>query len=230
MWQSSVLNHKVLGETFMSHRRKGDTAMSESTVVGSVSKPSPEKLLAMYKTLDNQTKEIRRQFEEGVLTPADIQAVIEHRGQVIVVVSDGLPVEQSITNLKTAGFDVWPEAKFIMRSGVVTNGVTYRVGIINGDEFEDNVRTTENIRKEADRRRWTEPPAELARLLLEKLSDEDLRMGLWLLMVMHKPIPDSDGNPRLLGLGRDGGGRKLDAYYGRPVDGWGRRCGFAFLV
>lgn len=173
----------------------------------------------MYETLDNQTKEIRRQFKEGTLTPADIQAVVEHRGQTIVVVSDGVAAEQSIPNLEAAGFNVWPEAKFIIRSTacVVTNGVTYRVGIIKGDEFEDDARTTENIRKEADRRRWTEPPAELARLLREKISDEELeRMGLRWLVVMHKSIADSGGCPGLLGLGRDDRGRKLFAFYDGP--------------
>ncbi len=207
--------------------------MRERTVVGPVFKPSPEKLVTMYETLDNQTKEIRRQFKEGTLVPADIQDVIEHRGQVIVVVSDGLNAEQSISKLETAGFNVWPEAKFIMRSAdyVVTNGVVYHVGIIKGEEFNDDVRTTENIRKEADRRRWIEPPAELTRLLREKISDEELeRMGLMWLVVMHKTIADSYGCPRLLGLHRHGIGRKLNALYVDPGDRWSREFGFAFLV
>jgi hypothetical protein len=209
--------------------------MRKGMVVGPVSKPSPEELLKMYETLDRQVPEIRRQFKEGSLVTDDIQAVIEHRDQVIVVVSDGLNAEQQISKLETAGFNVWPEAKFIMRSGdavyVVTNGVTYGVAIIKGDEFDDNSRTTENVRKEADRRRWIEPPVELARLLREKISDEELeRMGLWWLVVMHKTILVSVGNPSLLGLSRGGRGRELRAFCGSPSFRWSRKDGFAFLV
>jgi len=207
--------------------------MSKNTVVGPVSEPSLERLLEMYETLDRQIPEIRRQFREGSLTTDSIQAVIEHRGQAIVVVSDGLAAEQSIAELKAEGFNVWNEVKFLMRSSayVVTNGVVYRVGIIKGDEFDDNVRTTENIRKEAARRRWIEPPAELARLLRKKVSDKELeKMGLWWLVVMHKPVPVSDGGPLLLGLSRGGDGRRLNAYDVKPGYRWDREDGFAFLL
>lgn len=208
--------------------------MPKSTVVGPVSKPSPEQLLEMLKTFsDRQAPEIRRQLEAGALVVDDVQGLIEHRGRYITVVSDGLTGEQSISRLEAVKYNLGDEAKFLMRSKdyIVTNGVVYRVGIIKDSEFDDASRTTENICKEAMRRCWIEPPAELARLLREKLSDEDLeKMGFVWLIVVHKTIAASDGYPNLLGLDRRGAGRKLNTAYSIPGRRWSREYGFAFLV
>lgn len=113
----------------------------------------------------------------------------------------------------------------------VTSGVTYTPEVILGSEFSDSERTTENIRAEAARRNYVTPPAELAPLLREAFTDEELRaMGLYWLVVMHEPIVDSVGSPDLLGLGRDGGGRRLNADWGDPSRRWLRVDGFVFLA
>ncbi|MCX6704767.1 MAG: hypothetical protein NT162_00295 [Candidatus Woesebacteria bacterium] len=50
------------------------------TVVGAVSKPSPEELVGMYETFgDGQSKEIRHQMKDGALHTRHVQALIEHR-------------------------------------------------------------------------------------------------------------------------------------------------------
>jgi len=41
---------------------------------------------------------------------------------------------------------------------------------------------------------------------------------------------DSNGYPNLLGLNRNGNGRKLNAHYDNPGNRWNRKNGFAFLV
>lgn len=55
-------------------------------------------------------------------------------------------------------------------------------------------------------------------------------MGLWRIVVMHEPIQDSVGRPRLLGVDRDDDGDWLFAGVGRPDDRWYRGDGFAFAV
>ncbi len=151
----------------------------------------------------------------------------------ITVISDGLTGEQLIAKLETAGYDLGNDAgdvKRIMRSAVVTEGVTYRVGIIKGEEFKEENRTTKKIRKEAARRHWQEPPVELAWLLREKLSNKDLeQMGLVWLVVMHKAKTASSGLTNLLGLNNEGG-RRLGAFYSDHGHTWGHKDGFAFLI
>lgn len=74
--------------------------MEKKIAVGSVSKPSPEELLAMYEKLDTQLKEIKAQFKRGVLSPRHVQALIEHRNPF-----SSFPVWRTIkigTGLKTA--------------------------------------------------------------------------------------------------------------------------------
>ncbi|TSC67880.1 MAG: Uncharacterized protein G01um101472_293 [Parcubacteria group bacterium Gr01-1014_72] len=48
-------------------------------VVGEVYKPAPEVLVEMYETFQRQGAEITRQFRDGTLIPAHVQALIEHR-------------------------------------------------------------------------------------------------------------------------------------------------------
>jgi hypothetical protein len=191
----------------------------------------------MYETFDDgQAKEIRRQLKDGGLHTCHIQALIEHRNPfgTIMVVSDGRDGATVIADMKSEKFNIGGDAKFIMRQPtyVVTNGVVYNVGVIYGWEFkDDSVRTTENIRKEATRRGWITPPAEIAHLLRKKISDEELeKMDIEYLIAMHESLPGSDGSPGLLGLGRRGLGRRFYAFHGDPGYGWYRFHCFGFLV
>lgn len=50
------------------------------TVVGAVSKPTPQALVQLYETFDDgQSKDIRRQLREGSLHTRHVQALIEHK-------------------------------------------------------------------------------------------------------------------------------------------------------
>lgn len=149
------------------------------------------------------------------------------------VTSDGRTGEQFIADLEKARYNVGDWAKDVMRKPafVSTNGQTYQLVVIKGEEFEDDDRITSNIRAEAARRGYLTPPAEVAPLLREQISDEELeRMGFWGLVVMHEPITDSDGDPDLLGLDRRGEGRWLDACFSEPGYPWSSGRWFVFLV
>ena len=149
------------------------------------------------------------------------------------VTSDGTTGEAWIKRLEEKGFRLSDYAKSVLRSPDFkpTSGVTTEIAVLKGMLFEDNDRITKKIRAEADRRNLTKPYAEVACLIREKFTDQEIEaMGLWWVVAMHEPIKDSDGDPDLLLTRRSGGGLWLDAYYGMPVRGWVRDYGFAFVV
>lgn len=151
---------------------------------------------------------------------------------VFTVTSDGRNAEGLTRTLEQKNFRVSWHAEEVMQSPqfIITSGRTYQLGIIYGDEISDEKRSTANVREEAKKRGWLTPPAEVAHLTREKISDNDLeRMGVWWLMIMHEPIEVSDDGPGFLALDRTDGGRWL-AYYDRPDCGWDRGDGFVFVV
>jgi hypothetical protein len=149
------------------------------------------------------------------------------------VTSDGTTGEQWIARLKEKGYRVGDYASQVLRSSdfVPTTGVTTRIGVIKGEFFADDKRITKLIRAEADGRDFQKPHAEVACLIREKFTDEEIKaMGLTWIVAMHEPIKDADGHPFLLSASRFGGGWWLRAYWGSPDFGWGRASGFAFAV
>lgn len=149
------------------------------------------------------------------------------------VVSDGTTGPAWIERLERKGFRLSRWAKDVLNSDDFqpTTGVTYNIAVLKGQLFTDEDRTTKNIRSAADQRKWAKPNAEVACLIRENFSDDDLEaMGLWWIVVMHEPIKDSDGSPRLLRVIRDDEGRWLDTDYGFPDGRWHRSVGFAFVV
>lgn len=153
----------------------------------------------------------------------------------LTVTSDGRKGKDFIRTLLQKDWRISDWAKDVMSKKAfdasVTDGTTYNLVVIKGEEFKDSERYTSNIREEAARRGYLTPPAEVAPLLREKLSDEEIeRMGLWWLVVMHDPIKDSDGYPDLLNVARDDEGRWLDADCVYPDGRWLREFGFVFLA
>jgi len=149
------------------------------------------------------------------------------------VTSDGTTGEDWIKRLEGNGFRVGDYAKQVLRlpGFKPTNGVTTEVGVLKGMLFEDNDRVTSKIRAEAEKRKFSKPNAELACLIREKFTDEEIEaMGLWYIVAMHEPINDSDGYPDLLSVYCGGGGRGLDAFCVGPGGWWSREGGFAFVV
>lgn len=149
------------------------------------------------------------------------------------VTSDGTTGEEWIKRLEDKGFRVGDYAKSVLRSPDFkpTTGVTTEVAVLKGMLFEDNDRITKKIRIEAANRNFQTPNAEIACLIRELFTDEEIKaMGLTWIVAMHEPIKDSGGDPALLGASRDGVGRWLDTYYVKPDDRWFRGRGFAFAV
>ncbi|MCX6785112.1 MAG: hypothetical protein NTV81_04265 [Candidatus Komeilibacteria bacterium] len=149
------------------------------------------------------------------------------------VISDGKTGPEWITYLEGKGFQLSKYAKSLLNSPDFkpTNGVIIEVGVLKGMLFNDSDRTTKNIRSDAEARKFIKPNAELACLIRDKFTDEDIEaMGLTWIITMHEPIVDSDGDLGLLGVDRRGGGRGLFASYDRPGYQWYRSSGFAFVL
>lgn len=150
------------------------------------------------------------------------------------VTSDGTTGEQWIARLESKGFRVSDYAKIILRSKSFkpTTGVAYVIAVLKGELFSDSNRITKKIRAEAESRKLTKPNAEVACLIRENFSDEEIEaMGLYWIVAMHEPIKNFVGSPILLYARRSVLGSWLDiADFGRPDDEWGPSHGFAFVV
>lgn len=149
------------------------------------------------------------------------------------VTSDGTTGAEWIARLEKKGYRVGDYAKQLLlsKSFLPTTGVTTEVAVLKGMLFEDNDRITKKIRTEAANRKLETPNAEIACLIREKFTDEEIKaMGLTWIVAMHEPIKDSVGGPFLLRADRGVGGRWLFAYYGKPDFRWFREGGFAFAV
>lgn len=149
------------------------------------------------------------------------------------VTSDGTTGEEWIKRLESKGFNVSDYAKNLLLSKEFkpTSGIITNVAVLKGRFFADEDRITKKIRAEADNRKWGKSNPEIACLIREKFTDEDIEaMGLIWIIVMHEPINNSDGDPRLLVASRSGDGCWLDACYGDPGSRWDRGDGFAFVV
>jgi len=158
----------------------------------------------------------------------------EENGEIyLTVTSDGTTGPEWIERLKEMNFRISNYAKSVLCSADFnpTDGITTEVMILKGELFEDNDRITKKIRAEAERRNIATPNAEIACLIREKFSDEEIeKMGLWRIVAMHKAIKTSGGRSGLLGVSRGGDGRWLSAYYAYPGGRWDLETGFAFVV
>jgi hypothetical protein len=148
------------------------------------------------------------------------------------VTSYGTTGKKWIARLEKKGFRVSDYAKnLLLKDFQPTNGVTTEIAVLKGTFFSDSDRMTKNIRAEGEHRTWVNPNPEVACLIREKFSDKELEdMGLYWIVVMHEPIKDSDGAPKLLRSSRSGDGRWLGTCYGKPGNGFNRGDGFAFEV
>jgi len=190
-------------------------------------------LNAIVKKLGGEEGALR--FLRGELTVSEPVRAWREQGGVIYfsVTSDGTTGEEWIKRLEGKGFRVGGYAEDMLRSKDFkpTNGVTTEIAVLKGILFADSERLTKNIRTEADKRKFEKPNAEVACLIREKFTDEEIEaMGLIWIVTMHEPIKDSDGFPNLLGAYRNDGGRWLRGSWAIPDGRWDRESGFAFVV
>lgn len=116
-------------------------------------------------------------------------------------------------------------------------GKEYTMVLVYGKEIrKDSSRTTANLKAHARRELGEQATnglkGELALLIREKFTNAELEaMGIWCIAVLHEPIIDSGGDPRVLRSGRsDGGVPWLDAHCGRLDDTWHDGGAFAFFA
>ena len=181
------------------------------------------------------------QFQIGIVglgielsAPEPVRGWTEKDGVIrFAVKSDGTTGPQWIKRLKEKGFRLsrWAEDVLNSRDFKPTKGVTTEVEVLKGELFSDSERITRNIRADADKRKLATPNAEVACLIREMFSDEEIEaMGLWCIVAMHEPIKDSGGGAYLLAARRGDNGPWLSTFYGKPDNEWDRDTGFAFAV
>lgn len=149
------------------------------------------------------------------------------------VMSDGTTGEEWIHRLERQGFKLSKSAKDLLLSKdfKVTTGVVYTIAVLKGNLFTDNNRIIKKIRSEAAKRKLATPNAEVACLIREMFSDDEIKtMGFIWIVTFHKPIKDSDGALRLLGTIHSGGNSWLNARYGNSEDSGSGDNDFAFEV
>lgn len=149
----------------------------------------------------------------------------------ITVTSNGLPGEQFVQHLraKNCRLDDYASAMIDSEDFKPTQGVTTEVAILKSSLFTSKKPDLRRVRNFAARRKLIVPNAEIAGLLCETCSDNDLHdMGLRRIVVMHEPISrDFAGTPALLSVELD---RLIANYPGKSDHGLERDSGFAFVV
>lgn len=171
-----------------------------------------------------------RRFLRGDITVTEpVRNWREENGIIyLTVTSDGSTGLQWIERLKNKGFEVSESAYWVLRSDdfVPTCGVTSEIAVLKGMLFENTDRFVERINVRADSRQLERPNAEVACLIREKFSDEEIKaMGLEFILVMHEFIEH-----RLLGANRNSVGRIIYAQTGGLDLRLSRDFGFAFAV
>lgn len=159
---------------------------------------------------------------------------IDDEGNILfTLTSNGFTREQWESHLERHGWRIGDYARQVLNyaTEVPTSGVTYNIVVRPGKKISDSDRITKKIRAAADKKGWLKPHWEVACLIRDTFTDEQLeQMGLWYIVVMHEPIKDSECDPRLLQSNRSDDGRWLYANYDRPDSYWHVDGGFAFAV
>lgn len=112
-----------------------------------------------------------------------------------------------------------------------TKGVNIEVAILKGELFKDGDRTSKNVRELALKRKLMRTKAEVACLIRDRFSDEDIRaMGLEAIVVFHEEIKDSAADPDCLVVQTNHSGGGLGGCYAEDDRSWKLSDGFAFAV
>lgn len=184
-----------------------------------------------------EQKGLLNKFHEVLLGQAEITKKVnqwtEENGVITFTLpaTDGTTGQEWITRTEKKGNRIGDFAKQLLLSADFkpTTGVVYTVKVLKGKLFSDDDRITGKIREEAKTRKLQTPNPEMACLIRENFSDEELKeMGLWYISVMHEPIRDSDGHLKLFNVNRSVDGQWLYTSHGQPGRKWIHEDGFAF--
>ena len=152
------------------------------------------------------------------------------------VTSNGLTGGEWIKRLEGMGFRVDDYARNILYSSkefIPTSGVTFEVEVLKGELFSDDQRTTTDVLAEADKRNLEKPSPEIACLIRDKFTDEEIKaMGLWWLVVLHGfiSIGEGAGSSKSFGIRYSTDPKPwLNADRRSFNHRWNLDCGFVFI-
>jgi hypothetical protein len=194
--------------------------------------------VSLLRTGKAKIVEVTESVSEGAViptAPTPTAWTVDDEGNIhFTLTSNGFTREQWKQHLERRHWRISDNARKVLRRATKapTNGVTYNIVIRPGKKIDDSDRITKKIRAAADKKGWVKPHWEVACLIRDTFTDEQLeQMGLWYIVTMHEPIKDSVGGaPLLLDSIRRVDGRWLDAHYDRPGGLWHDCGGFAFAV
>lgn len=206
------------------------------TLVSNKGTPS-EQIQRLYSSgllsdlLDANIDEINRLDFRKFLGLGPIFQTDKHGRILITVTGLGLTGGCQLLRIFAAGFLPTEKAKNILSQPDYNDkhrleqGRQYTVALISSEmEFPIKARRNmHNLRMRAKRDygKSDNLRGELALLLREAVSDEQLeRWGVSHIAVLHEPIVDSRGTPRVLGLDLLGNGGQVGAYEDRPDRIW----------
>jgi len=148
------------------------------------------------------------------------------------VTSRGTTGKQWIDYFKKKGYCTYDHAKSILNDPEfgTTTGVTTEIAVFKGVLLKDDERTPKKISAKALSFNWFKPRAEVACLIRETFSDNEIEaMGLNLITVMHEPFEwPYCGSAVRLSIGSKECGPGLYPCYNRPYNGLILNHGFAF--
>ena len=171
-----------------------------------------------------------------------VKSWIEKDGRIYFEVTTlGLTAEEWITRLKANGHKISNWAKDVLSKPDYDLNHRYeadktlKVILIRGKEIKkDSERLTKNLKaiavKDFGTNSVSELKGELELLIRKKFSNKELEeMVLYYIVVLHEPIVDSGGHPRVLFSFRGGGESWVDANGDDGSDRWRDSGAFAFL-
>lgn len=149
--------------------------------------------------------------------------------------TNGLTGKQWIKRFKDNGYNISHWAKEIILSpefekSRLPKGTEIHIELVKGADVSEP-RTTDAIKNLARGKGWQVPTPEVALLIREAVSDEEMeQLGIWYIATLHDPIEDSDGSPGVLSAFRLDGGRWVYASWASPGRQWDTIGAFAFSV
>ncbi len=149
------------------------------------------------------------------------------------LVSDGTTGPEWIKRLENKGYSVDGYAKKLLKLPEFkpTNNMTAEIIVIRSEMFTGAERTTENIRAFAKANNYITPNPEVACLMRERFTDEEMRvMGCPTIAVMHDFVDDPHMSTKFLYLDSRNGHVKFGDAWFWPGSVWSDNTSFAFVA
>lgn len=209
----------------------------------------------LYEKLDGKLFEIKRQIRQHDGYPFDPKALdnflqkaiegnfstvhtegvkwFEKDGMIYFSVTlNGMSGKEWIKHFESKGIKIGDYARqILLKIKPGKKGTASQIAVIKGESFSDDKRSTSKIWEEADKRNLSKPNAEVACLIRDMFTDEEIkRMGLHWIIAMHKPKDLSNGFCWLGTYRGDDDSWMNTGYFVGPYGRWESKNGFAFVA